>query len=503
MSQKFKTAVGLINLTQTQINGLTGMAAGDTVFNTTSGKANVYNGAAWAELGGGGHVIQEEGSSLAQRSKLNFIGSGVTASDDSGNDATLVTIAAGGHIVQDEGTPLTARANLNFVGNAVAASDDSGNAATKITVNSTGLYREFYVAGTAKNNYTGSLTVIDLLAAYTADGKTMRLFINGQLQTPVTNYAETDADTITMADSLNVGDDIQVEWTVAGTSILQATPGTEVREEYVAGTPSGNYTGSLTLFNLVAAYTLGNINLKVYVNGQLQRPNGAGYTETSTTAVTFASVLTAGDKVVFTWTQGTQALVSYTPATQVIETYVVGTAKNNYTGSLSQFDLSNAFTPGGANLQVSVDGTEMTLGDDYAETTNQRIDFSPALETGQHVSLRWIQQVGFVGSQQEQYSKFTATSGQQVFNPGFTYALGGTSLLVFVGGLKQVINVDYLETSNSQITFLAGVRLGLIVEFYSKNRAPNADADTVDGYHGAYLAGLATNATEIAMLFGG
>lgn len=40
----------------------------------------------------GGHTIQNEGTSLAQRTNLNFVGEKVTASDDSGNDATVVTI---------------------------------------------------------------------------------------------------------------------------------------------------------------------------------------------------------------------------------------------------------------------------------------------------------------------------------------------------------------------------------------------------------------------------
>lgn len=46
--------------------------------------------------GGAGHVIQEEGASLTMRTKLNFIGTGVLASDDAANDATLVTITGGG-----------------------------------------------------------------------------------------------------------------------------------------------------------------------------------------------------------------------------------------------------------------------------------------------------------------------------------------------------------------------------------------------------------------------
>ncbi len=42
--------------------------------------------------GGSAHTIQEEGTPLTARSNLNFVGGGVTATDDAGNDATVVTI---------------------------------------------------------------------------------------------------------------------------------------------------------------------------------------------------------------------------------------------------------------------------------------------------------------------------------------------------------------------------------------------------------------------------
>jgi hypothetical protein len=45
---------------------------------------------------GGGHVIQDEGTPLTARANLNFVGAGVTATDDAGNNATVVTIPAGG-----------------------------------------------------------------------------------------------------------------------------------------------------------------------------------------------------------------------------------------------------------------------------------------------------------------------------------------------------------------------------------------------------------------------
>lgn len=41
---------------------------------------------------GGGHTIQDEGTPLTQRTNLNFVGAGVTTTDDAGNDATVVTI---------------------------------------------------------------------------------------------------------------------------------------------------------------------------------------------------------------------------------------------------------------------------------------------------------------------------------------------------------------------------------------------------------------------------
>jgi hypothetical protein len=41
---------------------------------------------------GGGHVIEDEGTPLTQRTKLNFVGAGVAVTDDSGDDASVVTI---------------------------------------------------------------------------------------------------------------------------------------------------------------------------------------------------------------------------------------------------------------------------------------------------------------------------------------------------------------------------------------------------------------------------
>lgn len=75
--------------------------------------------------GGGGHVIQDEGVSLTQRTKLNFIGAGVVATDNAGADSTDITIPGGGstptgtgftHItagVQDAAAKLVDTADIN------------------------------------------------------------------------------------------------------------------------------------------------------------------------------------------------------------------------------------------------------------------------------------------------------------------------------------------------------------------------------------------------------
>lgn len=71
---------------------------------------------------GGGHTIQDEGSDLTQRTNLNFTGAGVSVSDDSGNDATVVAIAGDGG-GSTETYPFRAIKNSNQV-----VADPSGGA---------------------------------------------------------------------------------------------------------------------------------------------------------------------------------------------------------------------------------------------------------------------------------------------------------------------------------------------------------------------------------------
>lgn len=95
------------------LNGLNGLNGGGGIHkiddatdvkitNPTDNQSLTYDAATkkWVNEtvvgGSGGHTIEDEGTPLATRTKLNFVGAGVTVTDDSGDDATVVTISGGG-----------------------------------------------------------------------------------------------------------------------------------------------------------------------------------------------------------------------------------------------------------------------------------------------------------------------------------------------------------------------------------------------------------------------
>lgn len=74
----------------------------------------------------------------------SYLAGTITLSSPVGTGGSIFGLGAGGssgtggHTIEDEGTPLTARTNLNFVGAGVVVTDDSGNDATVVTINGGG-----------------------------------------------------------------------------------------------------------------------------------------------------------------------------------------------------------------------------------------------------------------------------------------------------------------------------------------------------------------------------
>jgi len=104
--------------------------------------------------GNTGHAIQDEGTPITQQTNMNFVGAGVTATAG-GEDTTIVTIpSGGGHIIEDEGTPLASQPDLNFVGAGVTATNDGENTATVITIpGGGGSFSQEEVASPFDNHY--------------------------------------------------------------------------------------------------------------------------------------------------------------------------------------------------------------------------------------------------------------------------------------------------------------------------------------------------------------
>ena len=84
-------------------------------------------------------LIMDEGSALARRSTVDFIGAGVTCTDNAGLLRTECTIPGGGgtpyyQTVQTGGVGLTQRATVNFAGSGVTCADNGGTLTTDCTI---------------------------------------------------------------------------------------------------------------------------------------------------------------------------------------------------------------------------------------------------------------------------------------------------------------------------------------------------------------------------------
>jgi hypothetical protein len=140
-----------------------------------------------AATGGSAIAVQEEGTNVvASANTINFVGSGVTASNVSGV-ATITISSSGisGITVQDEGSNVLASANtINFVGTGVTTSNVA-NVAT-VTINSTNV-NTVYDAGSSTTvtlnynngqwqNYAPNSGTVDITISNIPTGGEMTIF---------------------------------------------------------------------------------------------------------------------------------------------------------------------------------------------------------------------------------------------------------------------------------------------------------------------------------------
>ena len=127
-----------------------------------------HDGTNWSDVGVNGvHIIQDEGINLAQRTKINFVGAGVTATDNvSGTVVTILGMTGTyGHEIQDDGVAQTQRNGLNFVGGGFAVYDSAGATIVSGTASSSGGGHEIQDDGVAQTtraalNFVGTNFVL-------------------------------------------------------------------------------------------------------------------------------------------------------------------------------------------------------------------------------------------------------------------------------------------------------------------------------------------------------
>lgn len=105
---------------------------------------------------GGGHTIEDEGTPLTQRDTLNFVGAGVTVTDDAGNDATVVTIPGGGGMNVETPIGSVNSSNVTF----------TVTVAPKFIVTDTGFYIEGFGYSRATLTITMDLSPNLFIRAY-------------------------------------------------------------------------------------------------------------------------------------------------------------------------------------------------------------------------------------------------------------------------------------------------------------------------------------------------
>ncbi len=310
----------------------------------------------------GGHVIQEEGTPLTQRGNLNFVGSGVVASDGI-EDTTTVTITqatpdgVGYDEIQDEGSPLAKEPAIDFVGAGVTATAGTGK--TIVTI----------PGGGGSNNLEGGIMfqydffevdvqliqeTWDLMGGFEAFTFPIR----------VGGVVTFNGDGVAIGDLLGL-----TKKTGTGTFDMFDFTGKDVTGKFGVGTTS---TADIDIH-------IGFINAELLVG---QNPASVANLETNVTEGAYFRYNTSGNWIAVTKTGGTETTtdtgvaptanvieefkISYEDATNVVFS-IAGSIVATHTTNLPATDLGLIL--GGAQTSTAI----KAIGVDYAQVEYARI----------------------------------------------------------------------------------------------------------------------------------
>ena len=200
----------------------------------------------------------------------SYPGGGVGATQDLRPGSSNVSIrngriyvensgTGGGHVIQDEGSDLTQRTNLNFTGAGVSVSDDPGNDATVVNIPNSGGGGLGVQQEVLAGSQSGSDVELDLSLLSETYVSVLGVYRNGQLLTPTSSWAQ--AGGVITVYNADAGEDFQVAYTYS-------SAGESFALEPLAGSQSGTDV-ELDLTGLAHAYAS---VLGIYRNGQLLTP---------------------------------------------------------------------------------------------------------------------------------------------------------------------------------------------------------------------------------------
>jgi hypothetical protein len=250
-----------------------------------------------ASAGAGGYAtIQEESGDLTARTKMAFIGSGLTAADDAGNSRTTITLNTFLNTLATAGN-----INLATVVTGTLPVANGGTGATTLT-------------GLLQGNGTSAITAITNSSTV---GQVLRVTNTNTYAWGALDLADTDAVTGVL-DEVNGGTG---QSTITTGDLLQGTASNTLGK--LAAVATGN---ALISGGVGTASSWGKIGLTTHVSGTLPIANGGTGSATQnfvdlTTNQTIGGDKTFSNNVILS---GTASLDSHAVNLGVLKTYITG-----------------------------------------------------------------------------------------------------------------------------------------------------------------------------------
>lgn len=393
------------------------------------------------QSGGSAHIIQDEGSSLTARAKLNFIGTGVTATDNAATGATDVTITSGGGSGDVVG-PASAVDNAiarfdaatgKIIQNGVITESDNGDlqAVNSLNYDTTPTSAPTTVGSTSWNTTEDTLDVYGTNVTYQLGQELSPLYKN-QTGSTITNGTP-----VMFAGSLGASGRIKVQPAIANGTIPSVYTIGVTTEDIINGAD-----GHVTWFGKIRGInTTGSLYGETWSDGDILyvSPTTAGYlTKTKPNApnlqITVAAVINAHatNGTVFvrpTWNH-TMADLDDVNGTALTTTGQIAVWNNtagyfDFTSNINDYVLENTSITGATKTKITYDakglvtsGADATTADIAASTNKNYVTDAQAVVIGNTSGTNTgdnatnTQYSGLAGSKQDNITlTTTGTSG--------------------------------------------------------------------------------------------